>query len=538
MITIAQQPTVTLTVSNLTCGITTATAQVTGGASPYTYSWSGGSASSSIATFSTSGIYSVTVYDQGSCPGSTYTTVVLPVITTTVNHNNNLCFGQNTATANIVILGGSGNYFYVWSNGSINSPSTTLLGAGAYTVTVYDITCQCSIIRNFTITQPPSIILNISQNLTSACVGQSVIATATASGGTSALNYSWNTGSTQPSISITQTTSGNYNYSCTITDANLCSMTKTLSVIYFAYPAINCTNTMVCLGNSVTLYASGAISYTWLPGNIFSSSLSLLPNTNSSFTVSGDSNGCVSTTTVNVVVNPLPVVNLSSNSPLCMGQNLILNSGSQTGYLWIGPSSFSSSIQNPTLANVGLNQGGIYTLSVTDNNNCSSSASLQVIVNPLPIVSILGNQTICVGQNATLTASGAVTYSWSSGNTNNSFIIVSPNINTNYTVTGTLNTGCSNSANISLTVLECTGIEELMFTKGEIKIYPNPAYEILNVELGILIEGTHLNITNLLGQEVMNEELQIKNSTLNIQHLKAGIYFVRINNNVLKFVKE
>ncbi len=76
----------------------------------------------------------------------------------------------------------------------------------------------------------------------------------------------------------------------------------------------------------------------------------------------------------------------------------------------------------------------------------------------------------------------------------------------------------------------------------EIKIYPNPAKEILNIEFASLNENVRLKITNLLGEDVLDEPLLNQHSTFNTKHLETGVYFIRIENNglseVVKLVKE
>lgn len=104
------------------------------------------------------------------------------------------------------------------------------------------------------------------------------------------------------------------------------------------------------------------------------------------------------TATYTVTVNPLPTPTASSNSPICEGQALTLTSSGGTSYSWTGPNSFSSNLQNPSIANVTVAAAGTYGVTVTDANGCSVSVSTIVTVNPLPTVNAGGAiAAICQG---------------------------------------------------------------------------------------------------------------------------------------------
>ncbi|MBX3165749.1 MAG: T9SS type A sorting domain-containing protein, partial [Bacteroidetes bacterium] len=73
-------------------------------------------------------------------------------------------------------------------------------------------------------------------------------------------------------------------------------------------------------------------------------------------------------------------------------------------------------------------------------------------------------------------------------------------------------------------------IEEHTTENFEVKIYPNPTNEIINVELGMINEETEIKIIDVLGKEMMNEKLKIENAIIqiNVSELPNGIYFVQI----------
>jgi hypothetical protein len=160
-----------------------------------------------------------------------------------------------------------------------------------------------------------------------------------------------------------------------------------------------------------------------------------------------------------LAVNNLGPLTASANTPLCVGDNLLLNASLVPGasYSWTGPANFTSLLRNPSIANVGTNRSGTYTVTAAANG-CSVTAQVVVAVSPLPTVSIAPGNTavICSGSSVQLTATGGATYSWSpSTGLSSSTIanpVASPTTSTIYTVTATSATGCSSTAQVTVTV--------------------------------------------------------------------------------------
>ncbi|PBQ30676.1 hypothetical protein CNR22_02435 [Sphingobacteriaceae bacterium] len=136
----------------------------------------------------------------------------------------------------------------------------------------------------------------------------------------------------------------------------------------------------------------------------------------------------------------------------CLGSVINFTSIPASTYTWSGPNSFTSSIQNPTVLTTLATQG-IYTVSLSFTNGCNGIQSLttNISVNPSPTLSV-NNMTICPGATATLTVSGASTYTWIPSNATGSFILVSPSASSFYTVTGSSAAGCSATASSTLTI--------------------------------------------------------------------------------------
>jgi gliding motility-associated-like protein len=124
-----------------------------------------------------------------------------------------------------------------------------------------------------------------------------------------------------------------------------------------------------------------------------------------------DANGCTNIATTNVVVNPSPIPNAGSNSPVCLGfpLNLTSNAGGGT-YTWTGPNSFNSNVQNPSISAATAVNAGAYTLTVT-TLGCSSVGSVTVAVTtPTAVANNAGP--FCAGTTMSLTSTAGSTFTW------------------------------------------------------------------------------------------------------------------------------
>ena len=175
-----------------------------------------------------------------------------------------------------------------------------------------------------------------------------------------------------------------------------------------------------CQGNSTTLTASGASSYTWNNG---SHNATTTVSTGGTYIVTGtDANGCINTVGKTVTVNQ--TYNIPITASIC---------------------------QDDTLNFFGqfLTDAGSYTHTLYTSKGCDSVITLTLTVNPLPVVTISGNTSICQGQTTTLTASGASTYVWGNASTSSSITV---NHADTYSVTGTGANGCTKTVTKTVTV--------------------------------------------------------------------------------------
>ena len=219
-----------------------------------------------------------------------------------------------------------------------------------------------------------------------------------------------------------------------------------------------------------------------------------------------------------------------------------LSSSSPNAWLWNfqGASVTTSTIQNPT--NVCYNTAGIYTLSLNASNAIGSSSITKTItVRAIPSISITSsNSIICVGQTASLTASGSsTTYTWSTGS-NSSVIPVNPTSTSTYSLTGTLAaTGCTNNAVFTQSVSVCTNIEVESFENN--KVYPNPFKD--KIYFYNITDITEVSVINLIGKIIYNVKLEKLNELeINLKDFSAGLYFIKLENlnsyKVIKVLKE
>lgn len=475
-VVIINQPCLTVTSTSITCAsLGSATAVATGGLGPYSYTWMPSGQTGPVATGLSPGSYTVTVLDSGN--NNTYTantvfTSLIPLTATVINSPSIACNGAPTGSAMVTnVAGGSGSQSYFWTNGAMTSTlvNPTGLTAGIWTYTISDALTGCMVNNAFIINQPPALLLNLTSTTPSVCAGGSVALTGMLSGGTPnaitpAYNYTWAGGPNTSSYVPVQNLAGIYIYTLTASDLYNCTISQTIATDVIPNPTLTVTNASICPLQTATLAVTGANSYSWngVPGAY---TMSDNPLVNTTYTVAGETQGCLGTATVSIILKAVPQPTLTTNSPLCNGAVLTLSTSGGALYSFSGPAGFSSSLQNPTVNPVSLSHAGVYNVTVTAASNCTASASASVVVNPTPTVSANGN-TVCTSQVMNLNAGSVAgaTYSWS-GPQNFSSIqqnitFPSPALNQSgtYTVIATSINGCTNTATATVSILPPPGL--------------------------------------------------------------------------------
>jgi gliding motility-associated-like protein len=369
-----------------------------GGTPTYAYAWNPNVSTTNSANNIFPGTYTVTVTDANGCSDTIH--VVVPnqpgVVASITAFTNVTCFGFCDGFATASAINGTAPYTYNWTPSGGTSTTATGLCAGTYTFTVTDATgCIDTAIVN--ITEPQQLVVQPGPGVT-ICIGQCTTLTATASGGTPAYTYSWApAGPSNVCPTVTTT------YTVYVTDANNCpsnpqtvtvTVAPPLGVTAAANPAI------ICIGSSTQVSATssggngGPYNYSWSPGNATTQAVTVSPTATTTYTV-WVTDGCgtpTDTATVTVVVNPLPIITFYSSdssgcAPLCVDFFDTTPNGAQWAWTFNGASPSMSSSQNPT--NICYLLSGSYdvSLTVTDNNGCSSTATVlnMITVYPSPI---------------------------------------------------------------------------------------------------------------------------------------------------------
>ena len=452
----------------------TATANVSGVSSPYTYLWSNGQ-TTQTATGLSAGTYTVQVTDNLGCDTTSTVVINEPLpLSLTYSTQDVSCNGGNDGSASVVVSGGTPPYSHSWSSGGNNSTASNL-SAGTYTVTVTDVN-NCSISQNITINEPQLLTIAITDTGMVSCNGANDgFAVATASGGTTPYTYVWN--SIPTAVNDSAFSLGPGAYSVMVIDSNNCTATANIIITQPAllYSNAYVVNMPLCNGDangSVAVSAYGGTtpySYSWntSPQQTNYTATGLLAGTYD--VVVTDNNGCTDTSSVTLTEPSSLQINISNvNHVNCYGGSD--GSATVTGVGGTPPYSYSwftSPVQNTQTA-VNLSRG-TYTVAVSDANGCVTniSVSIQEPSDLVPFI-ISTNDVSCYGGNDgrayALAAGGTAPYyyQW-----NTSPPQLNPQADTlyagTYTVTITDANGCMDT--ISATINQPPPLTDSIFSQ-------------------------------------------------------------------------
>ncbi|MDY6348521.1 MAG: T9SS type A sorting domain-containing protein [Bacteroidales bacterium] len=522
-LTVKALPTPTISGNTVICQGQNTTLTANGGTS---YVWSNASTNSSI-TVNQSGVYTVTVTNAEGCFNTANVTVTVnPLPNVNITGNSSFCQGDN------VTLTATGASTYAWSNNSTNA-SITVSNAGNYTVTGTDGN-GCS----NTATKAVSVNPTYNTPLThSMCEGES---------------YNF--------YGQNITTAGTYTH--TLQTVNGCDSVLTLTVTLKALPPTAITgNTTICDGQTTTLTATGGISYAWSNGG---TNGSVTVSQSGIYTVTAtNAEGCSATANVTVTVNPLPTVVVGGNSTICEGGSTTLTASGADSYSWS---------TGDNTASVSINAFGVYTVTGTSTEGCSNTANVTVLVSQAPQITISGETDLCAGESTTLTANGGETYLWSNGSTDNTLIVSTTGT---WQVIGYNAAGCSSMASATVSVWQpaaseftvscpdscytwngteycasgdyaqtlqtvhgCDSVVTLHLTitvgiddhdlAGSVKVFPNPANAMLNVQCSMGDEAATIELLDVTGKLLRTISATGETTSINVSDLADGMYFVRV----------
>ena len=318
---------------------------------------------------------------------------------------------------------------------------------------------------------------------------------------TGANTYSWSNNATgslttvSPSINTTYTLVGTTTTGCTYLTSKSITVNPTPTLTLAGTNAI-------CTGNTASLSIIGASTYSWSTSST-SSIITVAPSVTTIYSVTGTgTNGCSVLATKVVTVNSLPTLTISGPNSICIGNTASLSITGASSYSWSNSSTSSNIAVSPTVTSS-------YSVLGTDANGCSVLATKVVTVNALPTLTISGPNSICIGNTASLSISGASSYSWSTSSTSTN-IAVSPTVTSSYSVLGTDANGCSNIASKSVTVnalpsltitgssATCLGGSTALFVFGAL----NYTWSTASTSSNVFISPSITTIYSVIGSDI------------------------------------
>ncbi|MDR2980157.1 MAG: T9SS type A sorting domain-containing protein [Bacteroidales bacterium] len=390
------------------------------------YNWSTGSVATEITT-NQAGTYSVTVGNEYGCSTTATRMVTVNALPNfTISGNSTFCQGSSTP----LTASGEAGLTYFWQSGE-TTPSLTVTTSGTYSVTATN-AHNCISVQSKSVTthSAPTASITGSQSI---CPGTST--TLTANGGTS---YLWSNGITTAENTISPT--GATTYTVTVTNANNCTAMASIGITINPTPTVTLSgNTFYCAGSSTVITAQGGTSFHWSNGDINASTTISAPGLYTVTVTNGL--GCSQSSSTNIIENPLPNTEITGTSTICLGETTILTSTGGNSYSW-------ATGQNSAAINATPTQNTSYSVTATNEYNCTASASITLTVNPLPEVAISGSNWGCIGDTVTLTVLGTDTYIWNTGVQGN---VQYATLQGTYIVTATNEQGCMATATKEVT---------------------------------------------------------------------------------------
>lgn len=362
---------------------------------------------------------------------------------------------------------------YLWtpatglSNPNIPNPVCTLATNITYTVTAtggcFTITSNDDTV-NLSIGPPPA--AGIPQAFPpSLCSGQSSIVVLSGQGAgaiqwevsTNGINWFNLAGATNDSLSTGPLSSSLF-YHAIVTGTGWpgsgcgSSVSPPVQVTVNQSPVADAgSGTSVCSGGCTNLTGTGGVTYNWMPGNLSGSTVNVCPPITTTYTLYiTDANGCSDSDNVTVNIS-IPNVTASPSVSICTGNSTILVASGPLGqtYSWTPSATLTgANTSNPTATPTATTT---YTVTATNTFGCTAIDSVLVQVTSAPPIVASADTALCNGGSATLTVSGAATYSWSPGPLAGDSVVVSPVNTTTYVVTGNTN-NCLSTDTVIVTV--------------------------------------------------------------------------------------
>lgn len=540
-----QTPTVSTTGGSLTCTSPSTLISATSTTSNVTYAWTGPNGfTSNIAnpTVSTAGTYNVVVTAPNNCVANGSALVTA----NTTPPTSSLASGVITCSSNstqIVNTASSNAINYAWTGpnnftSNVQSPTVTIGGAYNLTVTASN---GCTSTNQISVTQNTTIPNVTAQGGSIPCGSSSILLQGNST--TSGVTYAWSgpggytSGLQNPLVNIVGT------YTLVVTGLNGCTSSSTASVVGDSNaPQVTTTGgSITCATTTVTLTATSSVpnsTFLWSGPNSFTSTVA-----NPTVTIPGNylvevtaPNNCKTNGAAQVINDTaIPSVSITLGSVDCVaGTRQIIASSlsSTTGFTWIGPSGFTSTLPNPSIS-----LAGTYVASTVGSNGCIGGQNITIDNS----ISYTHNITTT---KATATEGGTASIEISGGTPN--FNIVWDNgivgLSTTNLTAGNHNVvvvdglGCTK---VIPFVIETTVAVNDVKEDNNITLFPNPATSILNIDIaktGFIAE--RITITNSAGKVMMSQQYETK---VDVSALPSGLYVIELFSRkevyALKFMK-
>jgi gliding motility-associated-like protein len=439
---------IAMVVNPATCGLNngSATASVSGGTSPYSYTWSPGNNTSPTITNLAAGNYDLAVTDKNGCIQNAIANILgssAPGLQ--VSHTDVRCHGDATGSATVTITGGKAPYSISWSNGTTGATALNLK-KGIYTVNVKD-AVGCSNSMQVTIIEPSSPLAISLAPTQPLCNNGNGSVTSLVSGGTTPYSFKWSSGATTQNLVSVPAGS----YSLEVADINGCkamaaTLVKDAEAIDIQFSSVQAASCGASNGFIKSLVTGGSTpySYQWKPGGETTNDLLNLPPGNYTLTIT-DKNGCSTSKEANVPATGNFLVKATPTNIICNGDKngtaSVLISGGIPPY----SIAWSTGETTPSIKNL---PAGNYSVMVKDGSGCSIGAIFSLSEPPALSLNLRVQSATCTGSTGGITSvvngDGPFLYNWQPGN------ISSPNLPNltagNYSLTVTDKNGCNKSA--------------------------------------------------------------------------------------------
>jgi hypothetical protein len=463
-----------------------------------TYVWQPGNTSGASISANpiVTTVYTVTgTYAAGCTKVNTATVTVNPLPNITVSTPSvAICSGGSAA------LSAYGGISYTWSPCPANCNLNALVVSPSVSTT-YTVTGLASGCTNTATAYVQVLNASNSINITGnsiVCPGQNAFLQASG-----ATNYTWspctsgcNSATLAPTPSVTTT--------YTVRGINACGVLSTSTVVVVVqtvYPILpDVLSGPVCPNYSVTLIANGGspYSYTWTPGNLVGSNVTVTPSVTTTYTVCTTIFQCPSNcATVTASVMPVPQLTITPASfSVCAGTSTNISVSGATSYTWSTGDLGANVVVTPTASTV-------YTVSGSVHSCPTLTATSTAYVYPALTINSAPNIAVCPGANTALSVVGGTgTYTWSPGGATTASIVVSPTVPTVYTVASAA-TGCTLTANALINPVACCSVTSAVTFTSTSGLVTGGVYNLngpltlsgdLTIDQAVIYMGTNAEI--------------------------------------------